>query len=125
VTRRAVFMANIVAWTLVLAGVMACACWLASLRTGDYVEHVTVIERFGRPGWDWYVDFLRGQMRFVVKDYDLVVLYLAVPGWIAALTLFFSGVSLVIWNRRQGLRMRGFALQSMPSTNLESRESQS
>ena len=112
-TRRAILVTNLVGWMLMFAGVVACGCWLASLRKDEYLDRVTIIEWFGRPGWDWYLDFLRGEARFVVKDYDLVVLYLAVPGWSAAVALLLTGTSLLIWNRGQAIRTRGFELQSM------------
>jgi hypothetical protein len=110
VSRRALIVANVIAWMLLLAGALACVCWLASLREGDYVDHVTVIEHFGRPGWDWYVDFLRGEMRFVVKDYDVALMYVALPGWAVAITLLAAGAILWAWNRRQPVRARGFEL---------------
>jgi len=124
VKRRTVVLAGVIGWILVLTGAGACLCWLASLREDDNADRITILQHFGRPGWDWYVDFLRGQLRFVVKDYDILVLRLAVPGWSVALVLMLAGASLWVWNRRQALRVRGFELRSTTPKVSQSRKPQ-
>jgi hypothetical protein len=96
---------------MLFAGVLASGCWLGSLRKGDYRDRVTIIERFGRSGTHWYLDFLRGQMRFVVKDDDFALVYVVVPGWAAALALTLAGYGLRYWSLQQRGAGRGFEPQ--------------
>jgi hypothetical protein len=104
----------VVAWILIVAGVLASVCWLASLRKGDYRDHVTIIEHFGWPGSNSSLDFLRGEMRLVVKDYDIAWVYLVVPGWAAALGLGLAGYALRFWSLRQRRSARGFEPRLAP-----------
>ena len=37
-------------------------------------DRIVLLEHFGRPGWDWHLDFSEGNIRFIVKDYDVFVI---------------------------------------------------
>jgi hypothetical protein len=97
-----------------LCALAATACWLASLRHGDDVDRVSIIEHYGRPGYDWYVDFLRGRARIVVKDYDFAMVYLSAPGWSVAVVLVVVAVALRMLSRHLQSSSRGFDTLLVP-----------
>jgi hypothetical protein len=93
------------------AGILGALCGLLTLLSFA-AEHVGLVNYYPRSGWSWHFDFLRGDVRLIVKESDVFIVHWSLPGWLVAAGLaVLAAVSFRI-ARRADAAPGGFPVSS-------------